>query len=352
MKFPTLLYSKAQVNKAGKILITTKPSEQELQWAHTVLSNWRACHGHPINTFQALLRKRIKKVSGKAFAAQRLKRTPSIIEKLKRFDSMQLARMQDIGGLRAVTNTINQVNKLHKEYITGGQFKHELVSEKNYITNPKSDGYRGIHLVFRYKNTQASEYNGLHLELQLRTKLQHAWATAVETMSSFLGQALKSRKGERKWLQFFEIVSSAFAFEEKTTLVPGYENLTEEETFIEVSKHEARLGVLDKLRAFSVAVNIIDEQKKKGSYHLVILNFENRRVRIKAYSRDQLEKATKDYSEEEKRADKGEQIEVVLVSAGPIEALKRAYPNYFLDTDIFIKKVEKILMKAWEALKK
>jgi hypothetical protein len=311
--------------------------------AHSVLSNWRACHGYPINTFQALLRKRLKNISNKAFAVQRLKRTPSIVEKLKRFDSMQLARMQDIGGLRAVTNIFKQVNRLYREYKTEGQFQHELVSEKNYIMEPKSDGYRCIHFVFRYQNRQAPAYNGLYSELQLRTKLQHAWATAVETMSGFLGQALKARQGDPKWLEFFEVVGSAFAHIEKSPLVPGYEKLSSKNTFIEVAKKESALGVLDKLRAYSVALNLIDDQKKKGSYHLVTINFESRTLRIKTYSKRQLEKATKEYSRAEEKAGKDSRIDIVLVSAGSIELLKQAYPNYFLDTKAFIREVEIII---------
>src|SRR5207245_5775536 len=139
---------------------------------HRVLSNWRGCHGYPINTFQATLRDKLKRLGmNEAFVAQRLKRTPSIIAKLKRFDTMQLARMQDIGGLRAVVMTVPDVRQLQEDY-KKSNFKHEL-SEKDYITEPKSDGYRSVHLVFRYKNERAPAYDGLSIELQIRTKLQH-----------------------------------------------------------------------------------------------------------------------------------------------------------------------------------
>ncbi|MBC8287578.1 MAG: RelA/SpoT domain-containing protein [Nitrospinae bacterium] len=347
MKFPTLNYSKTKVNKAGKILIANSSTQRELLWAHSVLSNWRACHGHPINTFQALLRTRIKAISGKAFAAQRLKRTPSIIEKLKRFDTMQLTQMQDIGGLRAVVNRLHQVNRLYKEYKLGKRFEHELFSEKNYIDAPKKEGYRGIHLIFRYKNRLVPDYDGLYIELQLRTKLQHNWATAVETMSTFLKQALKASEGERRWLEYFEIVGSAFAHLEETTLVPGYKGLTQEQTFAMVASKEKQLGVLDKLRGYSRAVETIGVRNKKASYHLVILNYGTKTVRIKAFSKSQLDVASEEYSlEEEKAANLGEKIEVVLVSAGTIKDLKKAYPNYFLDTRDFVKEVESIIASS------
>ena len=108
---------------------------------------------------------------------------------------MELARMQDIGGLRAIVRSVAVVKTLELAY-KNSRFKHTPGSSKNYLDSPKPDGYRGVHLIYRYQNPIATEYNGLSLELQLRTHLQHAWATAVETMGTFLGQALKSGQGE------------------------------------------------------------------------------------------------------------------------------------------------------------
>ena len=56
-----------------------------------------------------------------------------------------------------------------------------------------------------------------------------------------------------------------------------------------------------------------------------------------------LEQANNDYAEIERRTKQGEPLEAVLVSAGPIDALKKAYPNYFLDTEVFIQQIEQIV---------
>jgi putative GTP pyrophosphokinase len=131
MAFVEPKYSKNQVNRAGKILATPASySVNDQEWADEVLANWRACHGHPINTFQATLRQKLKAIDEKAIVAQRLKRAPSIILKLQRFSGMQLARMQDIGGLRAVLRSVPRVRKLESAYL-GAQFKHKLISSKN-----------------------------------------------------------------------------------------------------------------------------------------------------------------------------------------------------------------------------
>ena len=55
----------------------------------------------------------------------------------------------------------------------------------------------------------------MRIELQIRTRLQHLWATAVETAGLYTKKSLKSGQGENGWLEFFMIVSSLFSFKEK-----------------------------------------------------------------------------------------------------------------------------------------
>lgn len=345
MSFPTPKYSRKQVQRAGELLISDFATADFEKWYESflILSNWRACHGYPINTFQATLRTKLKNIDDTALVAQRLKRTPSIINKLKRFPGMNLARMQDIGGLRAVVSTLPQLKNLYSNY-KGTKFTHNLVSDYDYVSNPKSSGYRSIHLVYRYKLRNDSPYDGLQIELQLRTKLQHAWATAVETVGTFLEHSLKSSEGPDEWLNFFALVSSAFSHFEKTALVPGYEHLSKSETFQKTANEALRLGVRDMLIGYSSAVKAIPSGKARSAYYLVELDLteESKSVKITPFSRERLEEANTRYSEVEQEVSNGKAAQVVLVSAGSIDSLKRAYPNYFLDTHEFLKQLERI----------
>ena len=350
MGFAIPLNTRSEVNRSGEALlrdalnpepISTDQEFDDFLHAYIVLNNWRASHAYPINTFQALLRKKLKDIDRNALVAQRLKRYPSIVAKLERYPEMKLARMQDIGGLRAVVSSMPRVRRLEAAY-RDSRFKHKLVSFKDYIASPKPDGYRSIHLIYKYDNPRAPEYKGLLLELQLRTKLQHAWATAVETMGTFLGQALKSGKGEPEWRKYFSIASAAIAVVERTAAVPGFEKMEPMNVFKLLQKEERRLKVLPKLRSFAIAADKIKKERGQGPYHLVILDSRARSVSIHPYQLANLDQANADYAAIEKRAAEGEPVEAVLVSVGSVQALKKAYPNFFLDTQAFVLEIERI----------
>lgn len=115
MTWPTPQYSKSQVTRAGKTFLEPTTGVDEWLKAYVVIENWRACHGYPINTFQATLRNKLKNIDKNALVSQRLKRFNSILNKLNRFPGMNLARMQDFGGLRAVVSSMPKLHELEKK---------------------------------------------------------------------------------------------------------------------------------------------------------------------------------------------------------------------------------------------
>jgi len=341
--------SKGQIDRAGEALKSSSPEDESYANALAIVNNWRACHAYPINTFKSTLRKKVIGYN-KPIVAQRLKRLSTIIDKLNRYPDMRLSRMNDIGGIRAVVDDMPELRKLQKQYKDKSRFSHKLNDEDDYINHPKSDGYRGIHLVYKYNNTLARKstawkYEGLLVELQIRTKLQHDWATAVETIGFLREEALKSQSGSRDWLKFFELVSCIFAYTENTPLVPGYEGKTMSELVNEVTVLANKLNAIDFIKGFSLAAKIIQDKRgaRSGYYNLIVLNIPEKRVQIKAYKESDLKAATRDYAAAEAEIAKGANIEAVLVSAGALKSLKLAYPNYFLDIRSFAEKVKTII---------
>lgn len=191
MVWPTPRFSRNQISKAGDFLAKHSgdfATDDDLErWIHSyeILANWRACHGYPINTFQATLRTRLKKIDPEALVAQRLKRTPSILNKLQRFKGMNLARMQDIGGLRAVVASTRRLEELNEAYI-GSKLTHELVSQYDYVRHPKPSGYRSITWCI-----------GTKVEAQHRT-MACCWRFSCVPGFSTHGQPRSRRQG-RSW---------------------------------------------------------------------------------------------------------------------------------------------------------
>lgn len=324
-------YTKGEVNRAGQKLLGI-PSE-EYDEAKIILDNWRACHVAPLNSFQKSLRLRLISLEDKAYVvSQRLKRTPSIISKLKRNPAMSLSRMQDIGGIRAVTKNMLNLRELETAYKKGTKLFTIVQGGKDYIIYPKESGYRGIHLIFKCKN-------GYSIELQVRTQIQHAWATAVETMGTFLNHSLKSSEGPDEWLNFFALASSAFAVLESTPRIPGYDKLTDQETFEKLLKIEKELDILNKLRGFRVVARHISNDSKKGQYHLITLDMDIKTASIQSYGAKNISVANAEYSRQEAEISAGRNLQVVLVSSESINALKKAYPSYFLDSELFSKQI-------------
>ncbi|MFD1469361.1 hypothetical protein ACFQ48_14110 [Hymenobacter caeli] len=334
-------FSKRQLDEAGQVLINNSKKFTDTE-ATAILNNHRSCHAYPINTFQATLRKKLRILKFDAIISQRLKRTPSILDKLDRYPQMKLSRMQDIGGMRVVLPNIDEVYALIEKYKHPG-FPHRLKNEKDYISNPKDSGYRCYHMVYEYQNPVNSNYNGLMLELQVRTKLQHAWATAVETVGTFLDHSLKSSQGPQEWLDFFALVSHAFSYVEKTNGLAVFSGDSKEDIFKKVKTEAKRLDVINKLKAFSQVIKNVTTDKRQGSIHLVILDIADAQVTIKTYSKFAMDSASDDYTKEEATITPENRKQVVLVSSDSIELLKKAYPAYFLDTQEFLVQLQNII---------
>ena len=105
-------YSKSSIMRAGECLITPDATVEALDDATTKLSNWRAVHTYPMYVVLMLLRQKAVKIDKNTDVVQRLKRADSIIIKLERYETMNLSRMQDIAGCRAVVSNQNMAVKL------------------------------------------------------------------------------------------------------------------------------------------------------------------------------------------------------------------------------------------------
>ncbi len=246
--------------------------------------------------------------------------------------------MQDIGGYRAVLKDTKDLLKLRTLLETSKT--HKLTKINDYVAKPKPSGYRSIHYVYEF-NSKTEEYNGLRIELQIRTKLQHNWATAVETAGIITKTSLKSSQGPDNWLEFFRIVSSLFAIKEKLPVLEEHSSKTMEELMFDCELQSKKLKVIDILKGLRISAKSIESKKIMGDYYIIHINILEQNVKIQSYSKTNFDKASEDYANIEKSINEAEGA-VVLVTSDSILSLKKAYPSYFLDTSEFISAIEKI----------
>ena len=111
---------------------------------------------------------------------RRLKVPESIEEKLGRLKkevSIESARENifDIAGIRVVCNFIDDVYSIADMLISQNDVK--LITEKDYIKNPKPNGYRSLHLVISVPVFLLEGREEIPVEVQIRTVAMDFWAS-------------------------------------------------------------------------------------------------------------------------------------------------------------------------------
>lgn len=345
-------YTKRQINDAGKIYVNLDATVEERKEALKVIDNWRAAHAYPMHTFAINLKRQTADIHG-AVVVQRLKRLATICGKLQRFPDMQLFRMQDLGGCRVIVPKLDDVYQV-KSQLESSRIRHEAKPSKDYIQVPNPNtGYRGIHLIYKYKSEKITDYNGLLVEIQIRTKLQHLWATAVETVGVFTGNGLKFNQGSEKWIELFKLFSALFAIEEGTPLPEGVPE-SKEGLIGQILSLDEELGAIDKMHTIGVVSKTVGHVQKtvKNGYYLLQLNLDEHKINITHFPGVEkgLERATQKYNElEQTKGDKG--IDIVLIAAQSYETLVDAYPNYFADISEFITTMLNVMQKIIDQIR-
>jgi putative GTP pyrophosphokinase len=319
--------SKARVNRAGRRLRDKQPLTGE---DYFVLEAWRKAHNHVLNTFQALLRNRTRERG--IVVAQRLKRRWTINDKLHREPQMQLARMDDIAGCRMIFESIDALREF-RELLHKAKFNHQRKNEidrYDYIKKPKPTGYRGIHDIYQYssKSKKGEPYGGLLVELQFRTRSQHAWATAVEVVSRVTENQPKFDKGDERYKEFFRLASEIIARsqEDSTSCRPDLSDLDL------IQKFRALDSEINAMRMLRGLDEIHDRVADGGS---LILRF-SEAGHLTLYQVDTT-KAAEEYFKLEKIHPKDD---IVLVRADTFDQIRSAYRNYFSDSSEFIGLIE------------
>lgn len=333
-------YSDYVVNMAGDALIGDPDAHLRLRAESfdplSIVNNWKAAHQYPQITFRSTLLKRTMAIDpSHGIAVGRGKRLSSIKSKLERYNWLKLSEMQDIAGCRAIVSSVGQVYELVSLY-KHSYANHEIDDESDYIGNPKSDGYRSYHLIYCYANKNHREYQGLKVEIQFRSTLQHCWATAIETVGVFYQQDLKWHEGSPDWLRFFALMGEAIAILEGSKHVPRTPR-DRDGLVRELRHYAAVLDVNSQLTAFQTALNVVGEAGlPTGIKHvlLVLDPSKEHQLRLSGFRTSDIQEALAQLEKMEGFPNEG--ADTVLVSLSNAANLRRAFPNYYLDTTTFL----------------
>ena len=107
--------SNSALNKIGEI-IRRQNMGVEYDGALKILNDWRETHGRVLDFYYDKCVKLAKNIDQEnIIVAQRLKRLPTIINKMNRYRDMGLSRMQDIAGVRIIVEDMEQLKATEEE---------------------------------------------------------------------------------------------------------------------------------------------------------------------------------------------------------------------------------------------
>ena len=376
------IISRKQATAAGKMLkeLSGQQNSEEYGKQILILDSWRHQHEEPAQIFFKKLVGIINKYPD-SMATYRLKRKESILKKLYRSNgNFELGAMDDIAGCRVIVNSVSEVYEVYNEILNLKKAKEiDIKKTKDYIKNPEESGYRSLHIIVKQTLTQEDIDRQYRIELQIRTKLQHYWSTAVEAMSEIDNVEYKDptliSKGNiriQSCLQFFKVISKLFACCENN------DDELKEELANSVRTNDNFKEIIEDLKAARnrVTINMQKNSAQGGEgLYLLELSRETQELTIHSYTMDCVEKAITNYNSKENSSINNEantiqydteidncsvnknltvekpdaqtsyitSINRVLIYAKNEDQLGDTYPNYSYNIEKFIEKVEELI---------
>ena len=120
-----------------------------------------------------------------ASISTRLKRTESVMDKLERkglpFNLTTVEEnIHDMAGIRVICSYIDDIYLIADALLR--QDDITLVQRKDYIENPKENGYRSLHLIVEVPVFLTNHKKQMKVEVQIRTIAMDFWASLEHQM--------------------------------------------------------------------------------------------------------------------------------------------------------------------------
>lgn len=323
--------SKTLIDLSGKALSRETITDVDEYIKYTeAFDEYRMSHLEPLSKTTIELQQWLAQFGKDYFIAQRLKRKPQILRKLKRL-SVRLSQLQDIGGTRVIVDQNNDVdeliNFLKERFQTSKDLK--VVKLTDYRGDGREDsGYRAYHVIL--------EREGYKMELQVRSKIQHYWAETIERTSVVYGHHLKELEGDANIILYFKTLSDLF-YEIEAGRKPSAALRTKVEDLR--IKSEQIIQSADEKNIFSSHVNegvtkdLENKEKSLGESSLnnwiFVFNWNIGSFVTWDLITNDPKGAVAQYVEYENRYTSENGFEVVLVGSSKVATVRQTHSHYF-----------------------
>lgn len=114
------------------------------------------------------------------FIKSRIKKPMSILSKLQKLEKditveSIMTSLNDVAGIRVISSFIDDVYKIADMLVK--QDDIVLIEAKDYIKNPKPNGYRSYHLIVEVPVFFSDKKESVRVEIQIRTVAMDFWAS-------------------------------------------------------------------------------------------------------------------------------------------------------------------------------
>ena len=145
------------------------------------------------------------------FINTRLKRSSSLVEKMERLGTPLSienieANINDVAGIRVICSYVDDIYMIAQALIRQNDI--ELISQKDYIANPKPNGYRSLHMIVRIPVHFEGGTKYVKVEVQIRTIAMDFWAT-LEHELKYKNQFADGDKVANELMECANIISDA-----------------------------------------------------------------------------------------------------------------------------------------------
>ena len=188
-------------------------------------------------------------------------------------------------------------------------------------------GYRALHVILKR--------SGMHLELQIRSRIQHYWSESIERTSVIYGHHLKEKEGDPQVIQYFKTISDVFCEIEANRKPTITQRLAVDQLR---SSCEQIIQGSDKHKIFDSFVNediirTLTEKESRNSGRLnnwiLIFNWNSGQFVSWDIVGRNSDEAVEAYIEYERMYSAEDGYEVVLIGSSEIATVRQTHSHYF-----------------------